>query len=455
MNASVKTGFAGVFILFVFTGSVLFRQESASGNNPFAVDKNHFIPAVKNPVDTFMASLLAKYPQFFDAILKKKEELKLQIIYTQIDRGKKGKIKFTDHSWNLDPENYYYPASTVKLPVAILALQKLNELKVAGLNRNTTMITESDGNGQTQVCNDPSTAAGPPSIAHYIKKILLVSDNDAFNRLYEFLGQEYINNSLHKMGYTDAQIIHRLDISLTEDQNRHTNPVEFYDSSGRILYKKSAEKSKLVYANRNTKMGKGYYKGGMLINEPFDFSKKNRLSLQDLHLIVRAVMFPEAVPEQQRFNLAKEDYDFLRKYMSMMPQESTFPRYGSPDYWDNYVKFLFYGSEKARLTYGNKNNEVGQGKADPSIRIFNKTGDAYGFMIDAAYIMDYKNKIEFQLSAVIHCNSDGIFNDDKYEYEEVGLPFMKNLGRVIYEYELSRQRKKIPDLSLFHYSYKD
>ncbi len=444
MNASVKTGFAATFMLFVFTGSALFRQESTPGNNLFAVDKDHFISAGKNPLDTFMASILAKYPQFFDAIMKKKEELRIQIIYTQIDRGKKRKIKFTDHFFNLDPDNYFYPASTVKLPVAILALQKLNELKIPGLNRNTIMITESDGNGQTRVCNDPSTATGAPSIAHYIKKILLVSDNDAFNRLYEFLGQEYINNSLHKMGYTGVQVIHRLDISLTEDQNRHTNPVEFYDSSGQIIYKKPAEKSKLVYAGRNTKsdsyrIGKGYYKGGTLINEPFDFSKKNRLSLQDLHHIVRALMFPEAVPEQQRFNLAKEDYDFLRKYMSMMPQESRFPFYGPPDYWDTYVKFLLYGAEK--------------NKAEPAIRIFNKTGDAYGFMIDAAYIADQKNKIEFQLSAVIYCNSDGILNDDQYDYAGVGLPFMKNLGLVIYEYELSRPRKKIPELISFKINY--
>ncbi len=437
----VKLGFAGIFMLFVFTGSVLFGQESKPRNKFKAMDKDHLVSVEKKPVDTFINSLLAKYPQFFNAILKKKDELNVQVIYTQIDRGKKGKINFTDHVFNLNPDKYFYPASTVKLPVAILALQKLNELKIAGLDWNTTMITESDGNSQTQVNNDPSTAAGPPTIAHYIKKILLVSDNDAFNRLYEFLGQEYINNSLHKMGYTDVQIIHRLNISLAEDQNRHTNPVSFYDSSGRVIYKKAAEKSKLVYAERNTKMGKGYYKGSTLINEPFDFSKKNRLSLQDLHSIVRSVLFPEFVPEQKRFNLTKDDYVFLRKYMSMMPQESTFPLYSPSDYLDTYVKFLLYGSEK--------------GKADPSIRIFNKVGDAYGFLIDAAYIVDNKNKIEFQLSAVIHCNSDGIFNDDKYDYDEVGLPFMKNLGRVIYEYELKRQRKKVPDLYLVQYNYRD
>ena len=125
----------------------------------------------------------------------------------------------------------------------------------------------------------------------------------------------------------------------------------------------------------------------------------------------------------------------------MMPQESKSPVYSSPDYWDTYVKFLLYGSEKII--------------ADPSIRIFNKVGDAYGFLIDAAYIADFKNKIEFQLSVVIHCNSDGIYNDDKYDYAEVGLPFMKNLGRVIYEYELKHKRKKIPDLSSFGFQYTD
>lgn len=123
----------------------------------------------------------------------------------------------------------------------------------------------------------------------------------------------------------------------------------------------------------------------------------------------------------------------------MMPEESKSPVYPAPDYWDSYVKFLFYGSEK--------------GKAEPTIRIFNKVGDAYGFLIDAAYFADYKNNIEFQLSAIIHCNSDGIFNDDKYDYDSVGFPFMKNLGRVIHEYELKRQRKRTPDLSIFQLRY--
>ena len=84
----------------------------------------------------------------------------------------------------------------------------------------------------------------------------------------------------------------------------------------------------------------------------------------------------------------------------MMPRESKSPVYDTADYWDTYVRFLYYGSEK--------------GKADPAIRIFNKAGDAYGFLIDGAYIVDLENNVEFLLSAVIHCNSDEVYNDDKY-----------------------------------------
>ena len=63
------------------------------------------------------------------------------------------------------------------------------------------------------------------------------------------------------------------------------------------------------------------------------------------------------------------------------------------------------------------------------------------------------NKVEFMLTATIYCNSDGIFNDDKYDYETIGFPFLKNLGKIIYEYELKRQRSNIPDLSLFQIDY--
>ena len=425
--------------------AVLILGLAMACKTPIKIDKSQAIGLktdstmnINGITHTFLVDLLKQYPDHFGAVLANPDN-KVQIIYTQIDRRKNGKPEFTDHYFNINDSSYFYPASTVKLPIAILALQKLNELKIAGLDKNATMISEADYSGQSEIYNDPSAPDGRPTIEHYIKKILLVSDNDAFNRLYEFLGQEYINNTLHRMGYKEVQIVHRLEISLTEDENRHTNPVRFFDTSGKLIYEKPLEESKLVYATRNTKMGVGFYRGGEIVNEPFDFSKKNRLSLTTLHSIVRSVMFPEIVSKKQRFKLTNDDYEFLRKYMSMTPLESKFPFYDNENYWETSVKFLLYGKEKNVSKNG--------------IRIFNKVGDAYGFLIDAAYIADFNNNVEFMLSAVIHCNSDGIFNDDKYDYDEVGFPFMKHLGQVIYDHELKRKKKVDPDLSKFRFNY--
>ncbi|MFN8342771.1 MAG: hypothetical protein U0V64_13975 [Cyclobacteriaceae bacterium] len=85
--------------------------------------------------------------------------------------------------------------------------------------------------------------------------------------------------------------------------------------------------------------------------------------------------------------------------------------------------------------------------------IFNKVGDAYGYLIDNAYVVDFDNQVEFLLSAVILCNEDGIYNDSQYEYEERGFPFMRELGQMVYRYERDRKRKYKPDLSAFRFDY--
>lgn len=389
--------------------------------------------------DAFLAELLGNNAALLGEVLSKKDSLRLQIIYTKIDRKENNQPVFTDYRYNLRPDVYFYPASTVKMPTALLALQRINELKVPGLTRNSAMLTGAGYSGQNEVFNDPNSPDGRPSVAQYVKKIFLVSDNDAFNRLYEFLGQQYINEQLHKMGYDSAEIIHRLERVLNEDQNRHTNPVSFYDDNNNLLYRQAMQFNQQPYLKRSNWLGNAFYRGNKKVEGPMDFSKKNRLPLADLHQILKSVLFPEAVPASQRFNLSPEDYQLVRRYMSEFPGESASPAYPSPEYWDSYCKFLYWGSEK--------------GTIPKSFRIFNKVGDAYGFLIDVAYVVDFEHHIEFMLSAAMYCNSDGVLNDSQYDYDSVGFPFMKNLGRVIYDYELKRNRAYIPDLSTFKISY--
>jgi hypothetical protein len=122
-----------------------------------------------------------------------------------------------------------------------------------------------------------------------------------------------------------------------------------------------------------------------------------------------------------------------------LPSETTYPRYNPKEIWDSYCKFTLFGTDKSPLP--------------KHIRIFNKVGDAYGFLLDNAYVVDFNEGIEFMVSAVIYCNSDGIFNDDKYDYDRVGFPFFANLGKLLYDYERTRPKAKKPDLSKFQLRY--
>ncbi len=387
----------------------------------------------------FLEQLMLSKPEQFQSIINQKDSLRVQIVYTKIDRNKSNKPKFTEYTFNLDNKTYFYPASTVKMPIAFLALEKINSLKKYGIDMNTLMVTDSNFTGQDKVYTNPTAKDSRATIANYIKQIFLVSDNDAFNRLYEFLGQAYIQQKLTDKGFGDAIIRHRLQIALTNEQNRATNPINFYDTSGRLLYHQDGQYSNAIFPNLNVAIGNGYYKGNQLVNQPFNFSDKNRVYLQDLHHILQSVLFSEAVHSNQAFNLNKSDYDFVKHWMSAYPRESTYPYYDTTNHWDAYCKFLLFGSAKGSLP--------------PSIRVFNKVGDAYGFLTDVAYVIDTDKKIEFMLSATILCNGDGVFNDDIYDYETIGFPYMKNLGALIYGYELQRKRKNIPNLQPFTINY--
>jgi hypothetical protein len=376
---------------------------------------------------------LEDYPTL-QKVLADTAKYQVQILYTQIDRNEHGNPLFTTYPFNVDDSRYFYPASTVKLPVALLALEWLEEQQVPGLILETTMLTDSVRPSQLPALRDSTSQSGLPSIGHYIKKILLVSDNDAYNRLYELLGTDYINQKLNEKGLHNSVIMQRLSFPISPEENRQFNPVRFVDASGKLILEIPAREADSTYVvPGNPKLGRAYYKNDSLIQGGMDFSYKNKFSLTDLHGVVQRTIFPEAFVGMERFNLNEEHRNFVLQYMSMLPRESEYPSYDTTEFYDSFSKFTKFGTEKEKI--------------DPRFRLFNKTGWSYGHLIEGGYFVDFESGVEFFVSAIVYVNEDQILNDDKYETDEVGLPFFAELGEYLYQRELKRKKQLMPDLS--------
>lgn len=362
----------------------------------------------------------------------------LQIIYTQIDRDAQNVPRFTPHTFHLNARQYFNPASLVKLPVVALALEKLNDLHQLGLTRRTIMATGVAFRCQTAVpFAAPVDSDQTATVGNYIKRMLLVSDNTAYNRLYEFLGQGPLNERLAQLGFPNARITRRFAPCDTA-ANRYTNPISFHTAAGDTIYKQPALTNPRPYASPLGPVlkGRAYRIGTRLVRQPYDFTTANHLPLADVSTLLRTLLFPKSVPDSLRPHLTANDYSFLRYYLHATPHEANFRPYASKRYFDAYKKYLYYGRGPAAL-------------AESGLRIYNIVGMSHGFLADVAYFADSLHQSEFLLSAVVYVNSDGIINDGLYEYETIGLPFLAQLGRTIRQYEALRPRRYRPSPSEF------
>ncbi len=352
-----------------------------------------------NPLEKVLASQNPNIKQVMDSLASHE----VQIRYTQIER-KEDTVIFTDYDFQVDADAYFYPASTVKFPIAVLALEKLNHSDA--LDRDTRFYVEGDSVETT--------------FAEAISQIFAVSDNDANNRLVEFLGQDAINSGLDEKGICPVRIAHRLG---HHSDDLKTKPLILYenDSTTTILegsYNTAPEPLDLMGITK----GSGYYEDDALIAEPFDFSFKNYYPIQAQHGLLKRIIFPQNFLSEERFELSEEQRDFLLTAMHTVPRKVG---YDAGEFYDGYCKFFMFGDTKENIP--------------TNIKIYNKVGFAYGTLTDSAYITDTQNEVEFLLTATILVNKNGIFNDDTYEYDEVGIPFLAELGRQLYTYELNRK----------------
>ena len=261
-------------------------------------------------------------------------------------------------------------------------------------------------------CQTPVRFAAPAdsdqtaTVGNYIKRMLLVSDNLAYNRLYEFLGQRPLNDRLAQLGYPNARITRRF-APCDTTANRHTNPISFHTRQGDTIYKEPAQFNPIPYTSPLGRVlkGRAHQAGGRIIPEPYDFTTANHLPLADITALLQSILFPASVPAKPSASTSPRPITPSCAATSTLPRTSPASIPTPPSrYFDAYKKYLYYG----------RRPDVPR---QPTLRIYNIVGMSHGYLADVAYFADSLHQSEFMLSAVLYVNHDGIINDGAYEYD--------------------------------------
>ena len=382
----------------------------------------HARAAAKQDTANLITSLLAKHPEWFESVLSQQQIYQPQIIYTAIHRDAKHKPVFKTYRFHAD-EYFFYAASWMKLPLAVFTLEQLEQLHLS----KDDILTISPQRGYAPEEWAEAKQIRPCSFAQIITEAMVVSNNAAYNLMYDFLGADLINRRFHELGYQKAVVCNRFSGC---DSLGHCvcNPLNVTDArTGKILHTQQLCYLKNTYRSTYSTpfFGAFHWENGFLMPGPKNFTQRNYIPLSEMHRFITELFFPNAT--HSKMKLSAENYAFIKKAMRMLPRNCPRPKYSEAAYPDAYMKPMIIGGTKNRLPN--------------SIKIYNKVGQYFGWTCDNAYVIDTSAKVEFILSVVIYTNSKQAVADDPQGYAQIAIPFISNLGKVFYDYELSLHQK--------------
>lgn len=364
----------------------------------------------------WVEALLHQLPGRFDHLLAEPETYRLQIMVSLVEPDAEGKVELTHHRYRVD-EELLFPASCIKTVASIAALRKLRRMQAkghrVGLNTPLAYCYEPDEPCEAE---DRSNRDGQTiTLGHEIRKMHLVSNNLAYNRLFDFVGHREINEFALRSGLDSARLRWRMGGGKPATW---TPRIEMRARDGEVIVVPERNSTYEVGPTTLPRplVGHGQKRRGKLIEEPEDFSAKNHISIEDMHQLLIGVVMPEAEGALD-FGLRQSDRAFLLAAMTEDPNASKNPRYRS--------------EKKSALRYKLMLRGMARVMPIESIRYVNKPGKAYGFHLESAYVEDTRSGRGVFVTAGLYANANGITHDNVYEYDEITRPFFRDLGEVV------------------------
>ena len=403
-------------------------------------------PAPQNPVQE-LAPELADAGTTVHRALARAEACRLQILVSEVVEPHGGRPRLRRWGFRTGAE-YFYPASSIKLCAAVTALQEIERLEqehgITGLVDAPLEIAPLFPGDAAQSEDPAHLAHGRITVAHEIRKLALVSDNQAFNRLFDLVGHERLNRSMHALGLPSVVINHRLSDPRAIPDPRASAAVVFRRTEGApsgeagpraVVLPARTSTLRLTNSGPGLQVGTAYLRtlgttasatpgagpSVETVPQPMDFTTRNGISLVDLqHLLVKLIR-PDIPLPGARLDLSEVHRRLLIDALTRYPRESSDPRYSPAEYPDEYCKFLLPGVRRVL-----PDTEPGR-----RVEITGKIGRAYGFTIENSCLRNPTNGRTVFVAVAIHTNDDGVLNDDRYEYETVADPFLADLGEWV------------------------
>jgi len=174
----------------------------------------------------FIEELLEAHPAKFGFITESADKFRLQVLVSEVTHDQNP--RFVRYGYRLDNE-YFYPASAIKLSVPAAIPEKFRALQLS-LGRRVTCTTPvsfypilEDNNVRNLHC--PNGRTEMTTVAHEIRKLFLVSDNTASDHLYALVGHRSLNQAMWSLGLQSTRVFHRFSIHLSGEQNRTCEPL--------------------------------------------------------------------------------------------------------------------------------------------------------------------------------------------------------------------------------------
>lgn len=335
-----------------------------------------------------------------------------QILYTPLIRDAQGDFQpGVTESFGLTPKRWFAAASFVKLPLAALLLEALEARGLLQELPRLQLRVDS-----AHACAPlPDAMAGGLPLLRLLRAMLIVSDNRAYNALYELLGSDAIHNRLRELDYPHIRVSSRLGCAgLRPGKLAASLSV---GAAARWQSPAQPDEQPQAFPFASALKGRAWMENGKLIPGPRDFSTSNFMPLADVHRLMLELGSGQPPKTGPGFALSGTSRRLLADTLATLPRDCPDPAYAETDFPDDHGKWLLPLDSAHRLA--------------PRWHVASKNAQSFGYIGDSAIVHDRVRQRAAAITAMLYVDRDGVLNDGRYAYEEIGRPFLRELGPAL------------------------